>query len=116
MRIKEMLRLARPPSILLLGVLYMAYVLVGGVVFWQLEGHLVQQHVDVLLHQKEQLLGTYACLDQGALEEVAQVSRSPPPGGHTVTLEREAVTTPQPAAGAVRREILLTAPVDLELT
>lgn len=74
MRLNEMLRLARPPSILLLGVLYVAYVLAGGVVFWQLEGHLVQQHVGVLLSQKQRLLGTYACLDQGALEEVAQVS------------------------------------------
>lgn len=82
-----MLRLARPPSILLLGVLYVAYVLVGGVVFWQMEGHLVQQHVSVLLRQKQQLLDTYACLDQGALEEVAQVSRSPPPGDNTGTLE-----------------------------
>lgn len=105
MRLKEMLRLARPPSILLLGALYVAYVLAGGVVFWQLEGHLVQQHVGVLLRQKQRLLSTYACLDQGALEEVAQVSRSPPPGGHTGTLERGAVRTPQPA-GAVRRDIL----------
>lgn len=88
MRLKEMLRLARPPSILLLGVLYMAYVLVGGVVFWQLEGHLVQQHVSVLLSQKQRLLGTYACLDQEALEEVAQVSRSPPPRDHTGTVCR----------------------------
>lgn len=105
MRFKEMLRLARPPSILLLGALYVAYVLAGGVVFWQLEGHLVQQHVGVLLRQKQRLLSTYACLDQRALAEVAQVSRSPPPGGHTGTLERGgAVRTPQPA-GAVRRDI-----------
>lgn len=91
MRLKEMLRLARPPSILLLGALYVAYVLVGGVVFWQLEGHLVQQHVGVLLRQKQRLLSTYACLDQGALEEVAQVSRSPPPTG---TLERASSQNP----------------------
>lgn len=83
-----MLRLVRPPSILLVGLLYVAYVLVGGVVFWQLEGHLVQQHVSVLLHQKQRLLSTYACLDQGALEEVAQVSRSPLAGHHTGALER----------------------------
>lgn len=84
-----MLRLARPPSILLLGVLYVGYVLVGGVVFWQLEGHLVQQHVDILLHQKQRVLSTYTCLDQSALEEVAQVSRSqvPLPGGNTGTLK-----------------------------
>lgn len=87
MRLKEMLRLARPPSILLLGVLYVTYVLVGGVVFWQMEGHLVQQHVSILLRQKQRLLDTYACLDQRALEEVAQVSRSPPPGDHTGTLK-----------------------------
>lgn len=91
MRLKEILNLARLPSILLLGIVYVAYVLVGGVVFWQLEGHLVQQHVSVLLRQKQRLLGTYACLDQGALEEVAQVSRSPSPEDNTRTVMRGSV-------------------------
>uniref|UniRef100_A0A3Q2EIT0 Potassium channel subfamily K member 17-like n=1 Tax=Cyprinodon variegatus TaxID=28743 RepID=A0A3Q2EIT0_CYPVA len=37
---KEMLNLARVPSILMLGMVYVAYVLIGGVIFWELEGEL----------------------------------------------------------------------------
>lgn len=79
MDIKEMFSLARVPSILMLGVLYVVYVLIGGVVFWKLEGDLVQRDINVLLLNKQRLLRTYTCLNQGGLEEVAQVSspRSP---------------------------------------
>ncbi|XP_070776913.1 potassium channel subfamily K member 17 [Enoplosus armatus] len=73
MEIKEMLNLARVPSILMLGVVYVAYVLIGGVVFWKLEGDLGQKDISLLLTSKKKLLRTYACLNQDGLEEVAQV-------------------------------------------
>ncbi|XP_078134293.1 potassium channel, subfamily K, member 16-like [Sander vitreus] len=73
MGIKEMLNLARVPSILMLGVVYVAYVLIGGVVFWKLEGDLGQKDISVLLLTKEQVLNTYKCLNQEGLESVAQV-------------------------------------------
>ncbi|KAM3871328.1 potassium channel subfamily K member 17-like [Diretmus argenteus] len=71
MAIKEML--ARVPSILILGVVYVAYVLIGGVIFWKLEGELGQKDISRLLADKRQLLRTYACLNQEGLEAVAQV-------------------------------------------
>lgn len=61
------------PSILLLGFVYVAYVLIGGVVFWKLEGDLGQKDVSYLLEKKERLLSTYPCLNQAGLEAVAQV-------------------------------------------
>ncbi|XP_028251861.1 potassium channel subfamily K member 17-like [Parambassis ranga] len=73
MEIKEMLNLARVPSILLLGVVYVAYVLIGGVVFWKLEGDLEQQDISRVLVKKQRLLVTYPCLNQEGLEAVAQV-------------------------------------------
>lgn len=73
MEIKEMFNLARVPSILMLGIVYVAYVLIGGVVFWKLEGDLGQKDISLLLLNKNRLLRTYTCLNQGGLEEVAQV-------------------------------------------
>nr|XP_046269412.1 potassium channel subfamily K member 17 [Scatophagus argus] len=73
MEIKEMLNLARVPSILILGVVYVAYVLIGGVVFWKLEGDLGKKDISVLLMNKKNLLMTYTCLNQEGLEAVAQV-------------------------------------------
>ncbi|XP_068509106.1 potassium channel subfamily K member 17 [Syngnathus scovelli] len=73
MGIKEMFSLARVPSILLLGVLYVIYVLIGGVVFWKLEGDLGEKDIGLLLVNKQKLLLTYPCLDRGGLEEVVQV-------------------------------------------
>ncbi|XP_029317067.1 potassium channel subfamily K member 17-like [Cottoperca gobio] len=73
MGIMEMLNLARVPSILMLGVVYVAYVLIGGVVFWKLEGDLGQKDIGLLRLQKKTLLTTYTCLNQKGLEEVAQV-------------------------------------------
>uniref|UniRef100_A0A3Q4H286 Potassium two pore domain channel subfamily K member 16 n=1 Tax=Neolamprologus brichardi TaxID=32507 RepID=A0A3Q4H286_NEOBR len=60
------------PSILLLGFVYVAYVLIGGVVFWKLEGELGMKDVSYLLEKKERLLSTYPCLNQAGLEAVAQ--------------------------------------------
>ncbi|KAM6968496.1 potassium channel subfamily K member 17-like [Tautogolabrus adspersus] len=73
MGIKEMLNLARVPSILMLGGLYVAYVLVGGLVFWKLEGDLGKKDISLLLSNKKKLLTKYTCLNQDGLEAVAQV-------------------------------------------
>ncbi|CAB1331347.1 unnamed protein product, partial [Coregonus sp. 'balchen'] len=51
--------LSRIPSILRLAVLYVAYVLIGGLIFWKLEGGLVQQDIARILADKRALLNTY---------------------------------------------------------
>lgn len=71
-----MLHVARIPSILLLGVIYMAYVLIGGLVFWRLEGDLGQKDIRLLLQSRNRLLKTYTCLNQEGLEDVAEVRQS----------------------------------------
>lgn len=68
-----MFNLARVPSILMLGLIYMAYVLIGGLVFWKIEGDLVQKDISLLLLNKNRLLRKYTCLNQEGLEDVAQV-------------------------------------------
>lgn len=68
-----MFNLAKVSSILILGVFYVTYVLIGGVVFWKLEGHLGQKDISHLLLNKERLLKTYTCLNQEGLVAVAQV-------------------------------------------
>nr|XP_020464233.1 potassium channel subfamily K member 17-like [Monopterus albus] len=73
MGLKEMFHLARVPSILMLGLVYMTYVLIGGVVFWKLEGDLGEKDISVLLQNKKNLLMTYPCLNQEGLDAVAQV-------------------------------------------
>ncbi|KAM4723528.1 potassium channel subfamily K member 17-like [Anableps anableps] len=73
MGMKEMFNLARVPSILMLGFIYVAYVLIGGVIFWKLEGDLGRKDLTELLLNKQRLLMTYSCLNQDGLEEVAQV-------------------------------------------
>ncbi|GLD56351.1 potassium channel subfamily K member 17-like protein [Lates japonicus] len=73
MGIKEMFSLARVPSILMLGAIYVTYVLIGGVVFWELEGDLGQKDISRLLLKKKRVLMTYTCLNQEGLEEVAQI-------------------------------------------
>ncbi|XP_040056032.1 potassium channel subfamily K member 17 [Gasterosteus aculeatus] len=73
MKIKEIFNLARVPSILILGLVYVAYVLIGGVVFWKLEGDLGQKDIADLLLSKNRLLASYTCLTQEGLEEVATV-------------------------------------------
>lgn len=71
-----MLNLARVPSILMLGVIYVVYVLIGGVIFWKLEGDLGRKDLSKLLLNKQRLLMTYSCLNQEGLEDVAQVRYS----------------------------------------
>ncbi|XP_076026679.1 potassium channel subfamily K member 17-like [Genypterus blacodes] len=73
MGITEILNLARVPSILLLGAVYMAYVLAGGLIFWKLEGEMGKKDISRLLQNKQQLLVDYTCLNQKGLEAVAQV-------------------------------------------
>lgn len=73
MGVKEKLSVMQIPSILLLGFVYVAYVLIGGVVFWKLEGDLGMKDVSYLRENKERLLSTYPCLNQAGLEAVAQV-------------------------------------------
>lgn len=73
MDVKEILNLARIPSILLLGIIYVAYVLIGGLVFWHLEGDLGQKDISLLLLNRNRLLKTYTCLNQEGLEDVSQV-------------------------------------------
>ncbi|XP_042187039.1 potassium channel subfamily K member 17 [Oncorhynchus tshawytscha] len=67
--------LSRIPSILMLAVLYVAYVLIGGLIFWKLEGGLVRQEKARILEEKRSLLDTYPCLNQEALDAIAQVFR-----------------------------------------
>ncbi|XP_034419343.1 potassium channel subfamily K member 17 [Cyclopterus lumpus] len=71
MSMKEML--LRVPSILMLGAIYVAYVLIGGVIFWKLEGDLGEKDISLLLLNKNRLLTRYTCLNQEGLEAVAQV-------------------------------------------
>ena len=78
MSLKEVC-LSRVPSILVLGLVYVTYVLIGGVVFWKLEGGHGQKDMGLLLQSKERLLTTYTCLNQEGLEAVAQVR---PVGGN----------------------------------
>ncbi|XP_068608282.1 potassium channel subfamily K member 17-like [Brachionichthys hirsutus] len=73
MGIKDTFNLAWVPSMLLLGLVYLTYVLIGGVVFWKLEGDLGQKDISLLLRSKNILLTTYPCLNQEGLEAVAQV-------------------------------------------
>ncbi|XP_046874218.1 potassium channel subfamily K member 17 [Hypomesus transpacificus] len=64
---------AKVPSILILGAVYVAYVLIGGVVFWKLEGRLVQEDISRILEGKIRLLNTFPCLKQEGLETVSAV-------------------------------------------
>lgn len=64
---------ARFPSILLLGCLYIAYVLIGGLVFWKLEGGNVILQIEILKEKRTKLLEKYSCLGQNGLRELAQV-------------------------------------------
>lgn len=61
-------------SLLLLGVGYLAYVLIGGVIFWQLEGDQVLNDIAQLEIKKRNLLQIYPCLGQSGLEQLGEVS------------------------------------------
>ncbi|XP_053489868.1 potassium channel subfamily K member 17 [Ictalurus furcatus] len=57
-------------SVLLLGVVYLTYVLIGGVIFWKLEGDQVMSDIARLEVKKEKMLQIYPCLGQSGLEEL----------------------------------------------
>lgn len=69
----QFLGVARFPSILFLGIVYVAYVLVGGLIFWKLEGWYVLQQIDLLKEKRMKLLEKYPCVGQNGLRELAQV-------------------------------------------
>ncbi|XP_034015746.1 uncharacterized protein kcnk17 [Thalassophryne amazonica] len=73
MGLKEIVSFAHIAPILLLGVIYVLYVLIGGVIFWKLEGDLGKKDISLIRSNKEKLLKTYSCLNQEGLEAVAQV-------------------------------------------
>ncbi|XP_058471623.1 potassium channel subfamily K member 17 [Solea solea] len=73
MKIKEMLSLVQVPSILILGLVYVAYVLIGGVVFWKLEGEHGQADISQVMIRRRNLLMTYTCLNQEGLDEMVQI-------------------------------------------
>ncbi|XP_036398150.1 potassium channel subfamily K member 17 [Megalops cyprinoides] len=64
---------ARLPSVLLLGAVYVVYVLTGGVIFWKLEGNLVQENIIILQEEKNRLLEKLPCLDKESLDSLAEV-------------------------------------------
>nr|XP_006626425.2 PREDICTED: potassium channel subfamily K member 17-like [Lepisosteus oculatus] len=65
--------LIKLPSILLLGAIYVAYVMAGGAIFWVLEGNTVQQKMDRLQEEKNEVLRKFACIDQASLDGLAKV-------------------------------------------
>ncbi|CAL1574631.1 unnamed protein product [Knipowitschia caucasica] len=73
MGFKEIFNLARMPSILLLGAVYVAYVLIGGVIFWKLEGELGRRDIRHIIEREQRLLQKFHCLNQESLQEVAEV-------------------------------------------
>jgi len=75
MKLAEILSLAQVPSLLVMGAVYMAYVLIGGVVFWKLEGNLGKEDVSAILVRKQQVLKTYDCLNSDGIDAVIQVRR-----------------------------------------
>ncbi|CAL8271734.1 unnamed protein product [Merluccius merluccius] len=69
----QIFNLARVPSILMLGAVYGAYVLVGGVIFWKLEGDLGREDISAILARKQQVLQTYKCLNSDGIDAVIEV-------------------------------------------
>ncbi|TSM77404.1 Potassium channel subfamily K member 17 [Bagarius yarrelli] len=57
-------------NLLLIGAGYVAYVLIGGVVFWKLEGDQVTADIAELEVKKKRILQIYPCLGQSGLEEL----------------------------------------------
>ncbi|KAI4905084.1 hypothetical protein NFI96_016808 [Prochilodus magdalenae] len=64
---------ARFLSLLLLGVVYVSYVLIGGAIFWKLEGEEVDNQIAALKEKRSALLQVYPCLGQHGLEELAEL-------------------------------------------
>lgn len=73
MELKDLFNLARVPSILMIGAVYVAYVLIGGVIFWKLEGPLGRMDYIQIIEKKNTLLHKYTCLNHESLNEVATV-------------------------------------------
>uniref|UniRef100_W5LFX5 Potassium channel, subfamily K, member 17 n=1 Tax=Astyanax mexicanus TaxID=7994 RepID=W5LFX5_ASTMX len=67
------LNLIRFLSLLLLGTVYLSYVLIGGVVFWKLEGEQVESQITILKEKRNTLFQVYPCLSQQGLEELAEI-------------------------------------------
>ncbi|XP_036449933.1 potassium channel subfamily K member 17-like [Colossoma macropomum] len=78
------LNIARLLSLLLLGVVYLSYVLIGGVVFWKLEGEQVQNQIAVLKEKRSNLFQVYPCLNQQGLEELAEMIQSATKNGFSL--------------------------------
>ncbi|KAK1793188.1 hypothetical protein P4O66_011590 [Electrophorus voltai] len=78
-------------SVLLLGVVYMAYVLIGGVIFWKLEGDQMESQIALLKEERSILLQKYQCLDQNSLEELAEVRETDKKGIIIYVLETHMV-------------------------
>ncbi|KAM9467109.1 potassium channel subfamily K member 17-like [Clarias gariepinus] len=57
-------------SVLMLGVGYMTYVLLGGVIFWKLEGDEVMTEIVGLQQRKNQMLQIYPCLGESGLQDM----------------------------------------------
>uniref|UniRef100_A0A8C9R018 Potassium channel, subfamily K, member 17 n=1 Tax=Scleropages formosus TaxID=113540 RepID=A0A8C9R018_SCLFO len=64
----------RLPSILLLGLLYVAYVLFGGFVFWKLEGSQMLDTMTSVEKVRISLMRRLPCVDQEAIDNLSQVS------------------------------------------
>lgn len=61
-------------TLLAMGAVYLTYVLIGGVVFWKLEGDQVRDEIATLQVKKTKILQIYPCLGQAGLEDMADVS------------------------------------------
>ncbi|XP_028848273.1 potassium channel subfamily K member 17 [Denticeps clupeoides] len=70
-RFLAMTLLAKLSSIFLLGTVYVAYVFIGGAVFWKLEGDMVQQVLADIKEERNAFLNELPCLTAEKLEEVA---------------------------------------------
>ncbi|KAJ3613340.1 hypothetical protein NHX12_019590 [Muraenolepis orangiensis] len=84
MGLVQILNLARVPSLLMLGAVYGAYVLVGGVVFWKLEGNLGREDITAIEARKQQVLKTYKCLNTDGLDAVIQVIQAASSAGVSI--------------------------------
>ncbi|XP_066512444.1 potassium channel subfamily K member 17-like [Hoplias malabaricus] len=72
-KILTRLTLVRFLSLLVLGAVYLSYVLIGGVIFWKLEGEHVEEQIAALKEKRSTLLEVYPCMGQQGLEELAEL-------------------------------------------
>ncbi|KAI1895158.1 hypothetical protein AGOR_G00103420 [Albula goreensis] len=64
---------AKLPSILLLGLIYVAYVLTGGAIFWKLEGGAVEEELRILRVEVDKLHKRFPCLRGDNIDAVAEI-------------------------------------------